>query len=374
MKNQTLTLAIDRSSVRTKDVDGRLHIELTPISKAMVCPYYGHEIPDGEKLGLAKDKIYQLFRDPVELQRAASTFNNIQLLQMHSPVNADKPSKELTVGSTGTDAIFNAPYLKNSMVVWDSEAIAGIESGQIEQLSAGYYYTADMTPGEYEGKAYDGVMRNIIGNHIALVERGRAGPDVVVADQNPFFNHTLIECDMKKAEKRKIIAQDGALKKLAQDYNITQEQLDEIIDTVLAADEEMPEISEDEAKEPDEMVAEDEANETEEADKPALDAAMVDKIVQKKVDAAIDANNRMHQALKEVEPIVGVVIGMDSAEAVYKFALDHVKIDTDGVHPSAYKALVAMHKQTATSNMAQDNAINYDIATAFIGLNSQRSF
>lgn len=382
MKNQTLTLAIDRASVRTKDVDGRLHVELTPISKAMVCPYYGHEIPNSEKLGLDQNKVYQLFRDPVELQRAASTFNNMQLLQTHQPVNADEPAKELTVGSTGTDCVFIAPYLKNSLVVWDAEAIAGIESEQIEQLSAGYYYTADMTAGEYQGQSYDGVMRNITGNHIALVERGRAGPDVVVADQDPFFNPTL-EGDMKKAEKRKLkIAQDGAVKQIAQDYNITPEQLDKILDAVIGVKEEMPEVAEDETEEMDgeleDMVAKDGYDEADEdmKDKPAMDAAMVDKIVSKKVNMAIDANNRMHQALKDVEPLVGEVMGMDSAEAVYKFALDQANVETAGVHPSAYRALVAMHKQTVkTTDMAQDNAINYDIKSAFTGLDKQsRSF
>ena len=65
------------------------------------------------------------------------------------------------VGSLGTDAAFRAPYLDNSLAVWDGEAIAGVESGQIRQLSCGYHYDADMTPGEFEGVAYDGVMRNI---------------------------------------------------------------------------------------------------------------------------------------------------------------------------------------------------------------------
>jgi len=39
-----------------------------------------------------------------------------------------------------------------------------------------------MTPGSYENERYDGVMRDIVGNHVALVKEGRAGPDVVVGD------------------------------------------------------------------------------------------------------------------------------------------------------------------------------------------------
>lgn len=175
------SLAFDRS-VRSFDKDGRLHVALTNISKANVCPYYGREIPNGEALGLDANKIYRLLRDPEELAKGALTFNNIPLLIKHVPVTSAEPRRELVVGSTGTDAVFGSPFLRNSLVVWDDEAIAGIESEEQKELSAAYHYVADMTPGEYEGESYDGVMRSIIGNHVALVEEGRAGPDVVVGD------------------------------------------------------------------------------------------------------------------------------------------------------------------------------------------------
>jgi hypothetical protein len=68
-------------------------------------------------------------------------------------------------------------------VVWDADAIDGIESGEQRELSAAYRYEPDMTPGTYQGVRYDGVMRDIEGNHVALVESGRAGSDVIVGDQ-----------------------------------------------------------------------------------------------------------------------------------------------------------------------------------------------
>ena len=39
--------------------------------------------------------------------------------------------------------------------------IAGIESEEQRELSCGYRYTADMSPGTYRGQRYDGVMRQI---------------------------------------------------------------------------------------------------------------------------------------------------------------------------------------------------------------------
>ncbi|MFY3690853.1 DUF2213 domain-containing protein, partial [Achromobacter xylosoxidans] len=45
-------LAFDRATVRRIDVDGRMHVEISNISKATVNPYRGSEIPDWEALGL----------------------------------------------------------------------------------------------------------------------------------------------------------------------------------------------------------------------------------------------------------------------------------------------------------------------------------
>lgn len=179
------SLAFDKASVRRIDRDGRMHVEITPISKANICGYYGREIIGFDKLGLQPNRLYLMLRDPEELARAAATFNNLQLLGIHTPVSAEDPQKEVVIGSTGTDAKFEAPYLLNSLAIWDAEAIKAIESKEQQDLSASYYYRADMTPGEYEGQAYDGVMRDIEGNHVALVKKGRAGPDVMVADEAP---------------------------------------------------------------------------------------------------------------------------------------------------------------------------------------------
>lgn len=149
--NAVVTLAFDRSA-RTYDADGRLHVALTNISKATVNPYFGKEIPGYKDLGLDADKIYQLLRAPEELAKGAASFNNIPLLSKHTPVSADEPRKEIVVGSTGTDAVFNEPFLQNSLVVWDAEAIAGIETKEQCELSCAYRYIPVMTSGEYEGQ------------------------------------------------------------------------------------------------------------------------------------------------------------------------------------------------------------------------------
>ncbi len=179
-------IAMDLSnSVRSYDVDGHLKISKTPLSKANIGEYYGHEIPKADQLGLQPGKRYRLLRDPDELRKAAKTCDMKQVLIQHVPVNADDHRPDVTVGALGSDASFEDPYLYNSMMVHAREGIEGIEDDSRREISMSYHYDADMTPGEYLGEPYDGVMRNLKFNHACLVPAGRAGADVLVADQKP---------------------------------------------------------------------------------------------------------------------------------------------------------------------------------------------
>ena len=218
-------LAFDRASVRRTDEDGRLHVAVTPISKSNVCPYLGSEIPDFEKLKLQADKVYHLFRDPDELKKAAPTFNNLPLLFEHVPVSADDHQPDLVIGSTGTDAEFDGTYLKNSLVVWAKDAIDEIESETKRELSSAYRYRADMTKGNYQGADYDGVMRDIIGNHVALVKEGRAGTDVIVGDSAETITAHKENNQMSKLSRKATLAQ-GALMVFLRPKMATDAQID----------------------------------------------------------------------------------------------------------------------------------------------------
>lgn len=376
-----LSLAQDRS-LRSYDQDGRLHVESSNISKATVNPYYGSEIPNYRQLGLEPKKVYYLLRDPEELEKAAPTFNNLPLLNKHIPVSADEPQKEVIAGTTGSDTVFEDGYLKCSLAVWDAEAIAGIESGEQVELSSAYRYTADMTAGEFEGRHYDGVMRDIVGNHVALVDVGRAGRDVVVSDADP-FNKKENTMKLKAGAKARIQAAVQPL--LAQDAELSPDELLQVIGSLnnevqtaqddgkelppenvenVGTDEDGQDDGENnsapaEDEEP-EKTAEDEAPEAPEggAPKPAQDAAISKMAMDAAIQKAVAAERKRAQALaaaqREVAHIVGDV-AMDNAADVYKFALEQSGIDVTGVHPSAYRAMVGMLGKPKQP-MAQDAA------------------
>lgn len=181
--NRNTTINFDAApSARSIDENGFLHVGASHITKAAVNPYYGREIPGWREAGLDPEAVYYGFRDPEELKKSLSTWQGLPLHIEHHIDSAEEPEKLTRVGAVGTGAAWNPPYVDAPLTVWDRAAIKAIEDGSFRELSCAYRYDPDFTPGEYEGIPYDFVMRNIRGNHVALVGEGRAGPDVVVAD------------------------------------------------------------------------------------------------------------------------------------------------------------------------------------------------
>ncbi|TCD13585.1 DUF2213 domain-containing protein [Lelliottia amnigena] len=383
----TERLAFDRASVRSFDGNGRLQVKVSNISKANVCPYFGREIPGAEKLGLDPEKIYRLWRHPDELNKAVATFNNIPLLSIHTPDFPGDPPHESRVGVTHSNAAFDGTYLTNGLSVWDNSAIAGIETEEQEELSSSYQYVADMTPGTTPtGEVYDGIMRDIIGNHVALVETGRAGSDVLVADSLP--------PELKHMSKRKAAAIRATLKPLlAADADLEAE----VRKALLALDEaenedkkEKPAEDEDDEDEDDKKkkTADDEDDEDDSDDKKKKtaddeddDDKKDDKVSKTAMDSAIrlaaDSATKkaaqnfraVREAEQAVRPLIGDVVAMDSADDVYRTALEQSGVDIKGVHPSAFPSMVKMaisqKENSRPAPLAQDSASISDFEKAF---------
>lgn len=381
MDGITESLAFDRASVRTIDANGRLQISRTNISKANVNAYYGREIPRSEELGLEPNKLYRLWRHPDELRKAAKTFNNIPVLSKHIPDFPTDPPNEFRVGVTHSNAEFDGTYLTVGMSIWDNSAIAGIESGEQRELSASYKYVADMTPGVTpDGEPYDGVMRDIFGNHEALVPDGRAGPDVLVADSlPPELNHmrkhkaeairaTLKpllaqDADLEAEVRKALLALDEAEKEDEKENKPADDEDDDEKDKKKTADDEDDDEDKDKKK-----TAEDEDDEEDDkVSKTAMDSAIrlaADSATKK----AAENFRKIREAEQVVRPLIGDVVAMDSAEDVYRTALEQSGVDIAGVHPSAYPAMVKMaisQKENSRPVIAQDSASVSEFEKAF---------
>ena len=243
-------LVYDRAqvdSVRNIDDNGYLHVGVSNITKEQVAPYRGNEIPDFEKLGLDPDEIYTVYRPASELSKpeTVKSLNGIPILLKHAPDSAEEPASN-RVGSTGTDAKWEAPYLTNSLHIQDADAIRRINDGTMREISMGYFYTPVLKHGEFEGEPYDLIMTDIACNHVALVEEGRAGHDVLVKDatlnsnlpagdvgqEESTSSETNQENDMN--EKEKAIAE---ILELVAGAGIDPEVFKEKLDLVIAKDE-----------------------------------------------------------------------------------------------------------------------------------------
>lgn len=223
-------LVYDRSpvdSVRTVDDNGYLHVGISNITKEQVAPYLGSEIPGFENLGLKPDEIYSVYRPASELSKPATveSLNGIPVLLKHAEDSAEAPASN-RVGSTGTDAKWEPPYLTNSLHIQDADAIRRINDGTMREISMGYFYTPVLKHGEFEGEPYDIVMTDISCNHVALVEEGRAGHDVSVKDSTL----TLPAGGGKEEPKT-----SSELKQENDDMNEKEKALAEILEIVAGA-------------------------------------------------------------------------------------------------------------------------------------------
>ena len=98
----------------------------------------------------------------------------------HPPALLDSANtKDYQIGFSGTEVVYDNGFVRAVMTITDKDAIERIMRGDAKEVSAGYRVQFDPTPGVAKsGEDYDGIQRMIDGNHIAVVRRGRAGPQV----------------------------------------------------------------------------------------------------------------------------------------------------------------------------------------------------
>ncbi|KAB1581151.1 DUF2213 domain-containing protein [Serratia marcescens] len=356
MPGATLPLVMD--SAREFSQYGRMRVNDNRITTAMVSEYFGSELrnlPNFEALGLEEGRKYRLLRCPDELAKAVESFRGVPLLEGHAEDTPDNPKKQERCGVVCDDVRFDYPHLIGSLVLWDNNAIAGVETDEQRQLSASYGYTLDMTPGEFEGEPYDGVMRNIVGNHVAIVRVGRV-PGAVINDEQPEGLTVSKEDDNKKPEGAAYDSAEEAVRgvltergMVGDDGEVDGELLEGLLSalaTVAPANDNAP----------------DGGDAPEKNDKPSgmandalpkgliMDAAAIRHQVEKEVTAKFSA---LRRAERECEPLIGVV-ACDSAEDVYRMTLaQHGVEGADKVHASALPHMVAMLKSSRQA-MAND--------------------
>jgi uncharacterized protein len=177
-------ISISESKRKLTD-EGFLLIRDARIARAGIYSYKAGEIGYPDK-------------DPNEPVRVLRPMNNVfdedsVLSFAMKPLTDGHPPEMLTidnvkkyqVGHAGTTITPDGEYLKTDLLVTDAQTIRKINDGKRE-LSNGYEAEFDYVSGYTEaGEIYDAVMKNIRGNHIAIVDVARGGKGCRIDDHNP---------------------------------------------------------------------------------------------------------------------------------------------------------------------------------------------
>lgn len=119
--------------------------------------------------------------DEVFKQESLKTLAEVPLTNDHPPVLLDsKNTRQYAVGFTGAEVKRTEDKVAINLTVTDDVTIGQVMEGGKQELSCGYFCDIEFKSGMWNGIAYDAIQRNIAYNHLAVVERGRAGPDVKI--------------------------------------------------------------------------------------------------------------------------------------------------------------------------------------------------
>lgn len=184
--------------MRSIDENGYILVKDNPLTKEGVFPY------SGGQLGLEpSEKVFYVYRPAEELQdpETIESFKLVPFINEHQILGVDgvPPESKGILGVVGQNVEFDAPYLKADIKIYGENMKELLERGK-NNISAGYSFVLDKTPGKFNGKHYDCIQRKIRANHIALVDEGRCGNDVRVYDSNTLYNYEPLNLSEKNME------------------------------------------------------------------------------------------------------------------------------------------------------------------------------
>lgn len=173
--------------------------------------------------------VHRELRTPEQVLNAASymTLQGVPLTMDH-PADKVTPenAKALTVGNiSGISTDSYRVYA--DITITDKEAIEAVKNGK-RALSCGYTCDTEQKQGVWMGVEYDAIQTNIKYNHVALVDRGRAGDDARIrfdgfdAILTKDLGSNRQDHNPKKDEKMRKIRLDG----VSGEFNADEEVID----------------------------------------------------------------------------------------------------------------------------------------------------
>jgi len=170
---------VDYSSIpEAKKTDEGYFITKSPVTKVGVFKYL---LPDGSVRSELRSDEEVFNKDSLNTMKMIPVTNN------HPRVDGGLldavTAKEFTIGFSGEDVTHDNRKVFTNLKVTDIEGIGDIEAGKHE-ISCGYSCDLVEKEGKFDGEGYTHIQTNIKYNHIAIVNRGRAGREVKLRFDN----------------------------------------------------------------------------------------------------------------------------------------------------------------------------------------------
>jgi len=139
----------------------------------------------GVELGLPTMDVISVYRPESEVfsRDSLASYANKPISDDHPPVNVDATNwKQYGKGDIGSDVVRDGEFVSVSYKIMDSDTIVKVKAGKSE-VSMGYMAEIEFTDGVTpDGQAYQAIQKNIRINHLAIVDRGRAGSECGFSD------------------------------------------------------------------------------------------------------------------------------------------------------------------------------------------------
>lgn len=282
--------------------------------------------------GLEPNEIYKVYRPASEVFNAESmrSFESKPVSNNHPPVllNLDN-IKAHQVGYVSDKVVREGNNkLATELFITDKDAIEAINNGK-KELSNGYTSDHEVKAGvTKDGEHYDIIQRNIRGNHVAIVEKGRCGAECSILDtkqeENKMANEATENVTMIMMDDGITVGVADSAVPVVRDF---KKQLDAMKEKLKAKDKELSEMKDKFKASEDEAASEKEKKDEDFKKKKAEDEKEKEKEVNDKIaviDTAKSLIDNYDWAGKSVSDIKRDVISakhsgvvLDAKSAVY---------------------------------------------------------
>ena len=284
---------------REKSPEGYLIVKDSRLARIGTLSYVAAELPNiaGMPSSVSLSDVIRVHRGKDQLfdDDTMESFRYKPMTMQH-PENLVDPKnvKSESIGFSRDDVRPEGDHLIATLSITDEEAIKAVEGG-VNELSLGYTADIHWHPGiDEHGQPYDAVQRNIRGNHIAIVPRGRCGSTCKISDEQTTNRGNIMpdpqiildgisyECPAQTAQ-----AFDKVIKAQEKVISILKDEAEELKKEIEDTEEEMKDGAEKAEKEKDELQAK-------------LDEAESSKVKDSDLDALVEERANLVSSAKSV--------------------------------------------------------------------------